>query len=127
MIRRPPRSTRTDTLFPYTTLFRSHRAVDDAAHPRRPRLLVRVRLDALRPGALPVREPGVVREPLPGRLHRRVHRPDPRLVLHAPRAVDRAVRPPVVQDVRGPRRAARRRRPEAVQATAELPRPDRKS
>src|SRR3546814_6760098 len=29
MIRRPPRSTRTDTLFPYTTLFRS------AAHPRR--------------------------------------------------------------------------------------------
>src|SRR3546814_5588067 len=27
MIRRPPRSTRTDTLFPYTTLFRSHRPV----------------------------------------------------------------------------------------------------
>src|SRR3546814_9107086 len=26
MIRRPPRSTRTDTLFPYTTLFRSMRA-----------------------------------------------------------------------------------------------------
>src|SRR3546814_10066694 len=25
MIRRPPRSTRTDTLFPYTTLFRSDR------------------------------------------------------------------------------------------------------
>src|SRR3546814_9122092 len=25
MIRRPPRSTRTDTLLPYTTLFRSHR------------------------------------------------------------------------------------------------------
>src|SRR3546814_19150246 len=25
MIRRPPRSTRTDTLFPYTTRFRSHR------------------------------------------------------------------------------------------------------
>src|SRR3546814_1412572 len=32
MIRRPPRSTRTDTLFPYTTLFRS---VDqDAVHAR---------------------------------------------------------------------------------------------
>src|SRR3546814_11570963 len=30
MIRRPPRSTRTDTLFPYTTLFRS-------ARPRRDR------------------------------------------------------------------------------------------
>src|SRR3546814_9409766 len=26
MIRRPPRATRTDTLFPYTTLFRSDRA-----------------------------------------------------------------------------------------------------
>src|SRR3546814_7486780 len=46
MTRRPPRSTRTDTLFPYTTLFRSvgdgrkHRAVDhpqslDADHPQR--------------------------------------------------------------------------------------------
>src|SRR3546814_9151310 len=32
MIRRPPRSTRTDTLFPYTTLFRSDasRPADDA-------------------------------------------------------------------------------------------------
>src|SRR3546814_19684332 len=28
MIRRPPRSTRTDTLFPYTTLFRSVRKND---------------------------------------------------------------------------------------------------
>src|SRR3546814_5518196 len=28
MIRRPPRSTRTDTLFPYTTLFRSKRTRD---------------------------------------------------------------------------------------------------
>src|SRR3546814_3400425 len=28
MIRRPPRSTRADTLFPYTTLFRSKDAVD---------------------------------------------------------------------------------------------------
>src|SRR3546814_4530542 len=27
LIRRPPRSTRTDTLFPYTTLFRSHEVV----------------------------------------------------------------------------------------------------
>src|SRR3546814_10398571 len=34
MIRLPPRSTRTDTLFPYTTLFRSghgHRAADQLA------------------------------------------------------------------------------------------------
>src|SRR3546814_18680154 len=29
MIRRPPRSTRTDTLFPYTTLVRSHRVMVD--------------------------------------------------------------------------------------------------
>src|SRR3546814_17772002 len=29
MIRRPPRSTRTDTLFPYTTLFRSTEESDD--------------------------------------------------------------------------------------------------
>src|SRR3546814_7771689 len=29
MIRRPPRSTRTDTLFPYTTLFRSYRRGGD--------------------------------------------------------------------------------------------------
>src|SRR3546814_3782113 len=28
MIRRPPRSTRTDTLFPYTTLFRSEQGID---------------------------------------------------------------------------------------------------
>src|SRR3546814_5871734 len=40
MIRRPPRSTRTDTLFPYTTLFRSPplgtggaRQLFDAVHP----------------------------------------------------------------------------------------------
>src|SRR3546814_11097578 len=37
MIRRPPRSTRTDTLFPYTTLFRSSRAATD----RSPRSLQR--------------------------------------------------------------------------------------
>src|SRR3546814_1752224 len=34
MIRRPPRSTRTDTLFPYTTLFRSD--AGPLAHPIRP-------------------------------------------------------------------------------------------
>src|SRR3546814_980300 len=31
MIRLPPRSTRTDTLFPYTTLFRSHAGYSDSA------------------------------------------------------------------------------------------------
>src|SRR3546814_13763047 len=44
MIRRPPRSTRTDTLFPYTTLFRSdpdrlHAAGDVPDHPAVPVLL----------------------------------------------------------------------------------------
>src|SRR3546814_1539150 len=34
MIRRPPRSTRTDTLFPYTTLFRSERPEQPASEPR---------------------------------------------------------------------------------------------
>src|SRR3546814_9595554 len=33
MIRRPPRSTRTDTLFPYTTLFRSRRRCRRAISP----------------------------------------------------------------------------------------------
>src|SRR3546814_1011302 len=36
MIRRPPRSTRTDTLFPYTTLFRSL-ALACASHSGEPR------------------------------------------------------------------------------------------
>src|SRR3546814_4088660 len=38
MIRRPPRSTRTDTLFPYTTLFRSvsgGRPAQDVGSPRK--------------------------------------------------------------------------------------------
>src|SRR3546814_19582372 len=59
MIRRPPRSTRTDTLFPYTTLFRSrpvghleaeegrHLARRQAVHRRRLPLQLEIRL---RPG-----------------------------------------------------------------------------
>src|SRR3546814_13083215 len=38
MIRRPPRSTRTDTLFPYTTLFRSAEARQALRAHRRARL-----------------------------------------------------------------------------------------
>src|SRR3546814_16582897 len=54
MIRRPPRSTRTDTLFPYTTLFRSSRQGRPRAHQqtarRRDPLLPRAaRDDGLRP------------------------------------------------------------------------------
>src|SRR3546814_2062140 len=48
MIRRPPRSTRTDTLFPYTTLFRSlgivrqlrFHLVADAPHEQRRAVLI---------------------------------------------------------------------------------------
>src|SRR3546814_3965362 len=36
MIRRPPRSTRTDTRFPYTTLFRSSPVVPKAVTPSQP-------------------------------------------------------------------------------------------
>src|SRR3546814_3775209 len=39
MIRRPPRSTRTDTLFPYTTLFRSRHVGDGAGGKAVERLL----------------------------------------------------------------------------------------
>src|SRR3546814_2328146 len=37
MIRRPPRSTRTDTLFPYTTLFRSRHGNAGSSHLRQSR------------------------------------------------------------------------------------------
>src|SRR3546814_20721485 len=39
IIRRPPRSTRTDTLFPYTTLFRSLNGQDVARRARGARVL----------------------------------------------------------------------------------------
>src|SRR3546814_9749044 len=50
MIRRPPRSTRTDTLFPYTTLFRSDadRAFIGAHRGDHNRLGVAVQLGSLR-------------------------------------------------------------------------------
>src|SRR3546814_5782057 len=60
MIRRPPRSTRTDTLFPYTTLFRSSaprisgaatskRGVELTPAPRPPRRALDLRLAEERP------------------------------------------------------------------------------
>src|SRR3546814_11820683 len=48
MIRRPPRSTRTDTLFPYTTLFRSSRMARTIASQD---ALSRFVVTELRPGA----------------------------------------------------------------------------
>src|SRR3546814_5274981 len=60
MIRRPPRSTRTATLFPYTTLFRSRRrALHGANDPRCARRPERVRS---RPGG-PARGDGRPRPP----------------------------------------------------------------
>ena len=95
--------------------------VDHAPGAGGARLLVRVGLDAVRAGALPVRERRLVRAPLPGRLHRRVQRPDPRLVLHAARAGHGAVRPAGVPLVRRPRHRAGRRRREDAQVAQELP------
>src|SRR3546814_3867098 len=63
MIRRPPRSTRTDTLFPYTTLFRSgrgrdrRRAARAGRHGRRPR----DRFERVQPAGGPGRHGGGAR------------------------------------------------------------------
>src|SRR3546814_5030911 len=51
MIRRPPRSTRTDTLFPFTTLFRSEALAEqckfrDCRHDREPGCAVRAAIEA---------------------------------------------------------------------------------
>src|SRR3546814_3975841 len=59
MLRRPPRSTRTDTLFPYTTLFRSYgsvwfRIVHPLSYRRRCALLVNARLAMAQRPALPL-------------------------------------------------------------------------
>ena len=94
----------------------------DAPHRGRARRLVRLRLDAVRPGALPVREP---------RLVRRAHSPADFIVeyigqtrgwfyVHA-RAVHGAVRPPGVHERDQPRHRARQRRPEDVEVAAQLP------
>src|SRR3546814_5556264 len=66
MIRRPPRATRTDTLFPYTTLFRSYRHLYGIG--RRARGRARRRRAALRrrpiqgPPPLPQRRRAAARE-----------------------------------------------------------------
>src|SRR3546814_4850763 len=74
MIRRPPRSTRTDTLFPYTTLFRS--PVAAARQARRPgrgrhRASRGLTLQQHAPDGLPRRihreMPGDIGKPTPGK------------------------------------------------------------
>src|SRR3546814_2856444 len=52
MLRRPPRSTRTDTLFPYTTLFRSAGGYVSAAHRAR-RAVVRQAMLGHQPASTP--------------------------------------------------------------------------
>src|SRR3546814_4711900 len=54
MIRRPPRSTRTDTLFPYTTLFRAAVQQVDVDHVERRVLLQRLVQVVLQPLAVAV-------------------------------------------------------------------------
>src|SRR3546814_1870890 len=73
MIRRPPRSTRTDTLFPYTTLFRSPR--DDRPAAAAPQGLARLRAPAAHPsdrgGGAEEGRLGLGRRALPRRVLRR--------------------------------------------------------
>src|SRR3546814_20848985 len=72
MIRRPPKSTRTDTLFPYSSLFRS---LADGADPAAPVLVVVVLVavvEVLDPGV--AAQTGVYR---PGRRLRILHRRRP--------------------------------------------------
>src|SRR3546814_4391139 len=63
MIRRPPRSTRTDTLFPYTTLFRSARPGSPVGGAVRPGQHRDVASAGPRPGAARAGQ----RVPQPGR------------------------------------------------------------
>src|SRR3546814_13475545 len=59
MIRRPPRSTRTDTLFPYTTLFRSYGAIipdEREAHPVIASILLCQRLHHFRGARMGLRQ-----------------------------------------------------------------------
>ena len=58
--------------------------------------------------------PTADRRPLPGRLHRRVHRPDPRLVLHAAHPGHRALRQAGLRELHQPRHRARLRRQQDV-------------
>src|SRR3546814_17153659 len=52
MIRRPPRSTRTDTLFPYTTLFRSNPPIAQVGRNRMPQAASKIELDSLQRSVL---------------------------------------------------------------------------
>src|SRR3546814_18952242 len=95
MIRRPPRSTRTDTLFPYTTLFRSQIALCERViaiagepsigHPLDLGLLLQPFGERERVGAMPL--PPQVQRLHAGQRQEGVHRHHLRAELaHTPRA-----------------------------------------
>ena len=86
------------------------------------RRLVRLRRDAVRPGRLPRRGRDAR---LPGAVHLRGDRPDPRLVLHAHDRRDAGLRPVVVRDGAVPRPHPGRRRPQDEQAPRQRPGPAR--
>src|SRR3546814_17666073 len=75
MIRRPPRSTRTDTLFPYPTLFRSYAeivlatAASDNAHPAFGNLFVQTEILEDQRAILSTRRPRSRDEKTPWLLH----------------------------------------------------------
>src|SRR3546814_5124256 len=112
MIRRPPRSTRTDTLFPYTTLFRSREARPALHH------------------LLPHAVSGVLERPRAGaaRLGLRLHAPVPPALQgrHAGDPVDEAraggtrLRKPGRLDARRRHRSLPPRRARSEEHTSEL-------
>src|SRR3546814_13519424 len=95
MIRRPPRSTRTDTLFPYTTLFRSAPAARGAAGGR-DGPPDETRTGDLPPRRLPARGPEADRS-RPRAPQARSRRAHPAHLGRRPAGVPRHPRPAVVQ------------------------------
>src|SRR3546814_21066293 len=89
MIRRPPRSTRTDTLFPYTTLFRSRLDLGDRRCP------VEALLDLGAEARLRLGDPSPLR-------------------LHDLARLDMTEAPHPVRQAVGPARLHRFRRPQAL-------------
>src|SRR3546814_7817656 len=117
MIRRPPISTRTDTLCPYTTLFRSPRRPLRHRHPRPPRPRI-----SLQDGPRPYRPRG--REtpaPAPPDLPRQLRRAQlrPRLVADPP---PRAPLPRSSRRRRNPRARRRNARPRQGRGRTRFPR-----